>query len=490
MLDESNTTSKETGAEVVARLNRIPIWSLSWLFIGVIGVGFLFTFFDIFDINVSFIETCTEIVRSCTPGTASSIDYLGLAVTLNLVGYVIGTLLLSPLADRFGRRDMLLVTMLITGIGSAVTGFTNNLVAFDIARLITGLGIGADLAIVNTYINEVAPSRQRARFTSIIFLMSALGAFFGIWLGLLLTTPSTKFPLGLPFAMAGPSFTDGWRVMYFIGAALALVGLSLRFQLPESPRWLVGQGRVEEAERIVSRMEKRASRTASLPELTQNDRAIARASLETSDIRHTFSSYTTIFSSAIYRRRTILLLVVWLLAYVTVYAVASGLTSFLVTLKFAPPEAGMIAAIGTFGFIACVVFAAIFGDRLERKVWMPISAVLTLVGALFIALAGDHVGLSFLGSAILFAGFNLWVPMAYTWTTENFPTRARTTGFAIVDGIGHLGGGLGILIIAPILPHVNKVEAVVLISGFLIVASIIAQFGVKTKGMALEEIAP
>jgi MFS family permease len=490
---EKQTGEKDAdrGAEIVARLNRIPIWSLSWLFVGVIGAGFLFTFYDIFDINVSFIQTCTEIVRGCTPATASNIGYLGLAVTLNLVGYVVGTLVLSPLADRFGRRDMLLVTMLITGVGSLATAFTGNLAAFDAARFVTGFGIGADLAIVNTYINEIAPPRQRARYTSIIFIMSAIGAFLGIWIGLWLTTPATKFPMGLPFAVAGSAFTDGWRIMYAIGAALALIGLTLRTKLPESPRWLVGKGRIEEADNVVSNMEARAERNnCRLSAPTADELVAATAAVQSTDPTHSFTSYKAIFASKVYRHRMFFLLVVWLIAYVTVYAIASGLTSFLVTLKFAPPEAGMIVAFGTFGFIACAIFSSVFGDRLERKIWMPISAFLTLIGSLVIALAGSHITLSFLGSAILFFGFNLWVPMAKTWTTQNSPTRARTTGFAMVDGIGHLGGGIGILIIAPILPHVTKVEAVLLISGFLIVAAIIAQFGERTKGKTLEEVAP
>jgi putative MFS transporter len=108
-----------SAAAVIARLDRIPTWSLPYLYIGIIGAGFLFTFFDIFDINVSFIQTCVQIVPGCTPETSA--NYLGLPVLLNLVGYVIGTLILSPLADRFGRRDMLLVTMVITGLGSLYT---------------------------------------------------------------------------------------------------------------------------------------------------------------------------------------------------------------------------------------------------------------------------------------------------------------------------------------------------------------------------------
>src|SRR6266566_1867473 len=155
--------TRSTGAAVIARLDRIPIWSLSYLFIGIIGVGFLFTFFDIFDINVSFIQSCVALVSGCTPPTAA--EYLGLPVLLNLFGYIIGALILSPLADRFGRRDMLLVTLIITGLGSLYNAFVGDYTNFVIARTITGIGIGADLALVATYISEVAPGNGRVKYT-------------------------------------------------------------------------------------------------------------------------------------------------------------------------------------------------------------------------------------------------------------------------------------------------------------------------------------
>src|SRR6266571_3382009 len=161
------------GAHIIARQDRIPAWSFPYLFIAIIGVGFLFTFFDIFDINVSFIQTCTQIVTGCLPGPPPGLtsappglvlasDKLGLPVLLNLVGYVIGALILSPLADRFGRRDILLVTLVITGLGSLYTAFVGDYTNFIIARIITGIGVGADLALVATYINEVAPRDRRA----------------------------------------------------------------------------------------------------------------------------------------------------------------------------------------------------------------------------------------------------------------------------------------------------------------------------------------
>jgi putative MFS transporter len=494
-LSGAGTSSK--GAAVVARLDRIPVWSLSYLFIGIIGIGFLFTFFDIFDITVSFIQSCTQIVSGCSP--VNSANYLGLPVELNLAGYVVGALILAPLADRFGRRDMLLFTLLLTGIGSLYNTFVPDYTNFVIARTITGIGIGADLALVNSYINEVAPGARRARYTSMIFIMSALGAFFGIWLGLWLTTPPADFPVGLPFALAtvnitasGPQFAgNGWRIMYGIGALLALVGILLRFQLPESPRWLISRGRVDEADKIVTAMEERARRT--VPDLP------APATEIPVQAGATRIPYAEIFGNNLYLRRTILLVIVWFFGYVTVYAIAQGLTSLLDGMHYPPPESGMIAAFGTFGFIATAVFAYFFGERLERKLWLPIGALLTLIGGILIGVAGpNNFGVAAIGAIITFFGFNLWVPMTYTWSTENYPTRARATGFALVDGIGHLGGGVGILVIAPLIPTLlsslglttGPIVIFLIIAAFLIAAAIIAQFGTPTRDRRLDEVSP
>ena len=154
-------------------------------------------------------------------------DKLGLPVLLNLVGYVIGALILSPLADRFGRRDILLVTLVITGLGSLYTAFVGDYTNFIIARIITGIGVGADLALVATYINEVAPSNGRAKYTSLIFIMSSLGAFLGIWLGLWLTTPPANFPEGLPFAQAMVQVVG--KLPQFAGNGCASCTESVRF---------------------------------------------------------------------------------------------------------------------------------------------------------------------------------------------------------------------------------------------------------------------
>jgi putative MFS transporter len=510
MASESGSTSvsssgagtTSSASALIARQDRIPIWSLSWLFIGIIGVGFLFTFFDIFDINVSFIQTCTQIVDKCLPGLppgATSTppglvlasDKLGLPVLMNLVGYVIGALILSPLADRFGRRDILLVTLIITGLGSVYTAFVGDYTSFIIARTITGIGVGADLALVTTYINEVAPSNGRAKYTGLIFIMSSLGAFLGVWLGLILTTPPANFPEGLSFAQSSvvvvnglPQFAgNGWRIMYGVGALLALVGILLRFQLPESPRWLISRGRLEEAEHIVSEMEQRALvHLKSLPPVSEE------ISVKAGEGN---ASYAEVLGNPLYLRRTLLLFFMWFIAFITVYTIGAGLTTVLAGLGYPPPEAGTVVAVGVFGFIGVAVFSYFFGEALERKLWLPISAVLTIIGGIIIAASGSsNFWVTAIGSIILFIGFNLFVPMAWAWSAENYPTRARATGFALVDGIGHLGGGVGIILIAGNIATLGTTGTFLVIGGCLVVAAVIAQFGTSTRHKRLDEVSP
>jgi putative MFS transporter len=129
----------------------------------------------------------------------------------------------------------------------------------------------------------------------------------------------------------------------------------------------------------------------------------------------------------------------------------------------------------------------------------PFAAVLTILGSILIEVfASSNFALAAIGSIITFFGFNLWVPMTFAWSTENYPTRARATGFALVDGIGHLGGGVGILFIAPLIPSVlsslgtttGPIVIFLIIDAFLLVAAIIAKFGIATRRKRLDKVSP
>ena len=86
-----------TPRSILARLDRIDAWSMPFLFVGIIGLGFMFAFYDVFDINVSFIQSCVALKPGCTPANAETA--LRVPVALNLAGYVIGALALAPVNE-------------------------------------------------------------------------------------------------------------------------------------------------------------------------------------------------------------------------------------------------------------------------------------------------------------------------------------------------------------------------------------------------------
>jgi cyanate permease len=271
--------------------------------------------------------------------------------------------------------------------------------------------------------------------------------------------------------------------MYGIGAWFPLVGVLLRsFALPESPRWLVAQGRLSEAERVVSNMERQALiRIKELP-------AIAFTPSVGAISNHT--SYRAIFGHELYFKRTIILLVIWLLGYMAVYSIVTGLTVLLIALGYSASEAGLIAAIGVIGYLASGLITYLFAERLERKYWLLISAIVVLTGSILIAMSRNNFGMTVLGCILLGLGANLWIPIIYTWSAENYPTRARTTGFALVDGVGHIGGGIGMSYVVVLIFKIGSFGTFMMMGCFILVAAWLAQFGPNTRDKCLDEVSP
>ena len=481
MSDDQATAPPVTATTLIGRLDRLPHHAVRFAVTGIVGLGLFVVFFCNFDINVSFIQTCTQIHQGCTPENAAGFETR--PVVFYLAGYLVGGLALAPLSDRLGRRRMVLAVLAFAVVGSLITAMSHSYGVFVTGRGITGVAMGGLLAVGNTYIGEIAPTSARARYTAITFVLCTLGAMFGIGLGLIFTTESASFPEGLPIALAGPSFDAGWRWIYGIAVTVGVVAMLAAVRLPESPRWLIEHGRLDAADAVVTGLEERARRRGPLPEP-------AAAPEPLPEHEKTSEAYRELFSDHRYRRRTLVLVLMWFFGYATVFSYSTSSTSILTGLHFTPPVAGMISAVGGIGFFVQGLFSARFSESIERHRWLPIGALMTLIGGIVIAVLGDHIAWAFIGSFIVFFGFNVWVPPTFALSAESFPTRIRSAGFGLVDGLGVTGGAVGVLVVAPLVPHLDPLPALVLISGFLIVAAVIAQFAPRTRNEALEVVSP
>src|SRR5699024_7034871 len=240
----AQTATANRSAEILARLNRIPVWSLPRYYLVVIGLGYFFTFYDITDIGFAMPAIVDQFELSGTWITFSPI-------ATGLLGYILGSLVIGALADRFGRYRMLILTFGLAALGSFGDAASPNLIILIIFRFITGVGVGADLNLVSTYIGELAPPKRRGRITLYTFVVGILGQA---------VTPFVALALV-------PNFTFGWRILFVIGGIIAVDGLALRTRLPESPRWQVGNGYEDSAEATVERMEENCrQRNIELPE--------------------------------------------------------------------------------------------------------------------------------------------------------------------------------------------------------------------------------
>ncbi len=152
------------------------------------------------------------------------------------LGAAAGALLAGPLTDRFGRKKLLIADALIYAIGALLSAFTWHVSVLMFARTLIGLAIGADSAIATAYIAEYAPAKRRGALSMLQQWMITVGILISYVVALVILK---VFP--------GSSGSD-WRWFFGLGAVPAIVGLILRVDMPESPRWLIRKGRYDEAQ--------------------------------------------------------------------------------------------------------------------------------------------------------------------------------------------------------------------------------------------------
>jgi MFS transporter, putative metabolite:H+ symporter len=449
------TTSEAGGtrraAEVLARQDRIHVWALPWRYLAIIGTGYFFTFYDISDIGFAIPQIQTQLHLSGNEATF-------LALAIGLIGYAVGSVVIGTLADRFGRFRMLIVTIVLTAIGSFGDAAAGSLTVLVVFRFITGMGVGADLNLVSTYVGELAPARLRGRISVLTFLVGIIGQA---------VTPLIALALI-------PGLHDGWRWLFIIGGVIAVIALIARFELPESPRWLVLHGRVDEADTLVAEMEERATvRAGRLPQPDVGEVDL-RAGLPYADLL-----------KPPYVGRVLVFLAMWFFWYIGNYGFLGDAADLFKNQGLSAGTAYL--AIGAVGYPVGAALMVWLIDRYERKLLLLGSTMVWAAGMVVIGLALSEA-LVIVGAFLASTALGMFLQAGYTYTAESFPTRARASGFALCDGIGHGGGALGGLELPALVASVSFFAGFAAIGVTGLIAGLIALAGPAASGISLERV--
>ncbi|GGI01939.1 MFS transporter [Arthrobacter liuii] len=465
MREPNNTTTMAGGAnaarinaELVARLERLPLTRRLTLIRVVIGSA---TFFDAYTVlAIAFAMPQLSSEWHLTAGE------IGMILSAGYVGQIFGSLFFGQLAERIGRLPVLLITILLFVSMDVGCLFAWGATSMIILRFIQGIGTGGEVPVASAYINEFVGAKKRGRF----FLLYEV-----------------IFPVGLMFAGIAGYFlvpVVGWKAMFVVGIIPAVLTIPMRWLMPESPRWLAARGHVNKADMVVTMLERealKAGHTLSEPVVRPVDpKATAR------------TSWRELFSG-IYRKRTLMIWMLW----ICVYMVNNGLVTWLPTLykqTFNLPLQTSLAygwvtsAVGVVASILC----ALLIDRVGRKRWyawafLAATIPLVVLTALGAVSATQVVVFASIAYAILQTiSFSL-----YLYSSELYPTRLRAIGTGFGSAWLRAGSAIGPILVGWIvdnygISYVFSVFAAVALIGGLITVF----FAIETKGRVLEELSP
>jgi putative MFS transporter len=382
---------------------------------------------------------------------------------------LLGALISGFAADKWGRRTVVLVTLLVFSLGSALCGLAPTYEVLLICRFATGVGLGGELPVVTTLVSEFSSIKNRGRNVVIVesfwawgWILAALVAYLAI-------------PL------------YGWRVAFFIGAVPALFAALLRFLIPESPRYLEKAGRLDEADRIVSSMERAAGITSAAVQSSQQ----AQASQQTQVLQQTQASVAsrTHLWSKDYRQSTAVLWVLWFGVNLGYYGFVLWTPSFLMAQGYELVRSFEFTLIMCFAQLPGYFLAAVLIEKIGRKPVLTLFLLGTAGSAWFFGHASSLELVLLAGCLLYFFALGTW-GCVYSYTPELYPTSIRGTGAGAASAFGRVGAFIAPMLVPVVYAFFGtesgfEVVFVLLTVVYIVVAAVIGIFGVETKAREL-----
>jgi putative MFS transporter len=451
-------------ALLMARLQRIPTTYHSWVIV-LLAAGALI----IEALNIGSLSITLPIIRRSmhlTPGDT------GVLAAASALGIAIGMIPTGYLADRFGRKKLLIFGVIWFAGGTAISAFSPNFASLAVLRGLTGLGMAPAFIMPYTLTSEIVSATTRTAFAGI--LESALG------IGYLLPPV-----LGMVII---PRFAPeiGWRVFTFVcGLPIVYVACIWKF-LPESPRWLHRVGRYEDAEKVVCGFEERAERSIGSrlpePEIDADTEKVASATIYAPP---KFWWSMGVVWSPPYLYRTVTMIIGSISLFSMFYITVNYLPSLFVDKHVLLENAFFFTFIVTAAQIPWKIVNGIAAEHIGRK-------KIFVIYMLIVAVSVHEFGLAQKPLAMIFWGMMLFsasgaAPAYKMWYAEQYPTRVRATGQSVVEGIGgRLIGGVIWTALFPImlsrygLDVTMDVGVVITLVGMVIVALFVPETSRQT----------
>ncbi|QLD10510.1 MFS transporter [Microbacterium oleivorans] len=445
---------------VARRLDDLPFGRRHLKVLTGSGLGWAL---DAMDVGlISFIITALIAEWSLETSQASWIASAGFA------GMAIGASLGGLLADRFGRRSVFAVTLLVYGVATGASAAVGGLAVLLVLRFVVGLGLGAELPVASTYVSEFAPARIRGRIIVVLEAFWAVGWTASALIGYFVI----------------PQVEDGWRWALLIGAVPAAYALIVRWGLPESPRWLERRGRHAEADAIVRRFEAESGPAASR---ASRDPAVA---VDAAEVRPpaavSAGGRLRALWSGEFRVRTACLWLVWFCVNFSYYGAFIWIPTILYTQGY--------DLVRSFGFTLIITLAQLPGYAVAawlievwgRRLTLSVFLVGSAVSAVAFGTAGTEAVIIGAGMALSFFNLGAWGAL-YAVTPEMYPTSLRATGSGWAAGVGRIASILAPLSVPPLLLWGGAPVLFVVFAIFFIVAAVGAWGLADKRGMALDE---
>jgi putative MFS transporter len=387
---------------------------------------------------------------------------LGFLSSSGLLGMIVGAALSGIAADRWGRRTIVIFTLAVFSLGSALSGLAVNFEMLLVCRFFTGFGLGGELPAASTLVSEMSPVASRGRNVVILesfwawgWIISALIAYLAI-------------PL------------YGWRIAFLIGAIPALFAAVLRVLVPESPRYLESRGRHEQAEQIVRQMEEQAGGNAPSSSTTEE----SATAFATSPL----AGFKSLWSRQ-HLRSTVVLWVLWMGINLGYYGFVLWTPSLLMTQGFTMVKSLEFTLIMCLAQLPGYLLAAILIEKIGRKPALTIFFAGTAGAAWLFGQANSEALILTFGCLLYFFALGAW-GCVYSYTPELYPTEIRGAGTGWAAAFGRVGALIAPMIL-PVLYALFGTEngytgVFMLLTGvFLIVALTVGIFGEETRGKTL-----